>query len=254
MPAAPNPLSELTWGRAPASPRRRRAALGQVFFPAIYYCVILGFMLGTEAWNRIRRGESLLAQNWSENLLLYVSLAGFIVVPSLLLMRVSLRSQGQRLRDNWADYRMIGLSGRQMLRGVAGPGLLGVFLAALVHLLLFSGGLAVYRMQIGLQWSNDDWWLMGLLAASLCVILTSAATVEVALWAYTADRLPRTMAVLAFFFASPLLYPLFMNSNSANTLRAAAQAEILFLILKLFFARWIWRRACARLERESIEP
>lgn len=194
---------------------------------------------------------------------LFAFITSVIVFPTLLFTGAMRLHPPRVLRRNWIDYRIVGLGGREMLWGMAGPSLTGAFILAASHFVLLCFSHMLLIIQFEIDWLADNTWGMPLLAFSLSSSLVVGSVIDVSLWALTGRWYPRMIAVVLVLVLSPLLMMLFSVlslrwpwtfSGFSPYVIVTAFAELLLAPAKLLFAAWLWRRACASLEGDSLEP
>ena len=143
-----NPLSRWTWGVEPANRKRRRRADINI---GIHMCsYILCFLLFLFLGIRVTGGPSLYQAYQAGHLGSVTEISVVSAVFSLLIWCVLLlvirafnNSCARKLKANWEDYHLAGISGSQMLWGLGGSGIVGVFAAIAVHGIVFTAAVRV---------------------------------------------------------------------------------------------------------------
>ena len=254
---AANPLASLTWGTQPPNSRRRRRAWLAVCLPTSAYCLLVVaffFQLVPTIFFPAQRHA-----NWldPEMLLMSVIYSSMLALTCVLLASILLRSTrtgpARNVWINWPDYRLAGLTGRQMLRGLSGPGFVGLFSAAAFHIALYAvcmllAGLSDYR-----EFDADFWSMLVIgLAPAFALILYSY--LDLALWVLMPAPRARLVAATAITLAtSPLavfisFVILTANGSLMYVVYVFAAAEAGSWYFRMLIVRWLWLSAILRLD------
>ncbi len=169
-------------------------------------------------------------------------------VPSTLLILVGLalrRRETIILKRNWEEFRMAGLSPRQILLGLAAARIRGGLLYLLFSILLL-GYVAWLNFSESL-----DWILTLVVYLDYCLLVPMAAVLDVTLW--TRPVLARIAAIFLLVATMPLFFlPLFEIAGDAYRLPAdeyfIPSLGWLWFIARLLLISFLWHRTLRRLE------
>lgn len=247
-PFGQNFLEEQAWGRFPKSRRRRRMALRSLLTCTLLYVGLLA-MVAT-----IFTVISLKTQGRVDDalpgILTYFSFfvgAWFCAVAPF---QVENRfSNARQLLANQHDYRLAGMTGRGMLRGIAAPQLAGAKLFAVVHLVIVSGFLAYVSENV-----NNVPRRLAMIVIGIPVVILIASVFDVfvgtrfnlAQWRYP-GRGFRSLKTACFVFSSPFTVmvccPFLFRFSSQSTIETLLFVEIALLVIRWRWAAAEWRRA-----------
>ncbi|MEN6626387.1 MAG: hypothetical protein ABFD69_09190 [Candidatus Sumerlaeia bacterium] len=205
MPTRPNYLAAMIWGRRPKSARRRRRAWSCRYGPTTSYLVIFGIILTVglliaSAFGIVAEEEFVTV--YCASLLTAAFFLGAIYCIALPFMLENRFSNARVLQANCHDYRLAGMSGREMLNGLAGPQLAGIKLFAKVYVgVVFSIGAVSTAVQ-------PD-FLRGMLTFSMLLIpflldLIAGSYFHLTLWTKYPSKPQRLLMTAVFVFSSPV--------------------------------------------------
>ena len=249
---AANPLALLTWGTQPPNSRRRRRAWLAVCLPTASYCLFLmafyfqwvpaSLMPSGMVWNR----------QVPENLLELATISSALTMSYLLAASIVVRSlrgrPARQLRINWPDYRLAGLTGRQMLRGLGGPGFAGFSYATEVHLIVYAVCMLLYGLFVEF---DSDFWAILVLGLAPAFAFSLYPIVDVAFWVLMPSTLARLIGSTAITIATgPMMVftGFWIVAGSGSFVYLIAVAEVVSWPIRMLLVRWLWRKAIRRLD------
>ncbi len=237
-----NPLARLTWGVEPRNLLRRRRALVSLLWPSLLW---LALAAGLGFFN---------VRGILEVYFAISSAAGFLVACIALLQTGIGSRQAHRLRENWDDYTLAGLTPEQIVLGLGGPRLAGLYLLAL---LLFLPGVGMATKE---GWGDSDLIYILIIFYVTPIYLLLLAPFELALWALVKSSWLRLVYLalaslltspLYFFIAALVLSQIFGGFIMPNIDEVYAfVAELISWPLRLIFVILFWRWGMRRLEAQ----
>jgi hypothetical protein len=178
-----------------------------------------------------------------------VFITALVAVPIDLLLLLTPRSDSApavRLIANWSDYHLAGLSGRQMLRAVAGPAITAHIVLGLTQGLLMCAFIII-RLP-AMETPETLWWAcvsLGLLGAYWTAALPP---LSISLAVCAASRHAQILIFALFVGASPLLAALALSAFGHRVeWPQAATWEMFSWLPRLALVVWLWERAASLL-------
>lgn len=204
MVTRPNYLAAWMWGVHPPSARRRRRALACYLVPTLLYLALIGagalffVVVDSPDWEMHNTDW----KAYFSQLLLFSWGLGFLFCLVLPFRMENRRSNARLLQANLHDYRLTGLSGREILTGLAAPQLAA-------HQLFIKTYAVVMMVWVAIL---APFSVVGLLVAILLAIswlasyfnLVYGGRYNLSLWPTTPSRVARALKTAALIFTCPL--------------------------------------------------
>ncbi len=205
MVTRPNYLAAWMWGVHPPSARRRRRALACYLVPTLLYLAVVGagaLLIPIEHADTYQGTPVTYWDEYFELLLLFSWGLGFLFCLVLPFRMENRRSNARLLQANLHDYRLTGLSGREILTGLAAPQLAA-------HQLFIKTYAAVMMVWVAIlaMFSIEDVFVAIPLAISWLASyfnLVYGGRYNLSLWPTTPSRVARALKTAALIFTCPL--------------------------------------------------
>lgn len=188
-----NPVWRLTWGREPASPRRRRRAWIALVGPsAVSLLLFLSLLSYMKMDHRFASAD---------NIVFFAALLTSLMMTPLVLIRRVMAPVPSLLRPESRDeLTMAGLTGRDRLWGANSPGLCGVALAGLAQVVLLPL-FFTYSFMGDKNVGHAEYVFLMLFFITLpTFLMVAGAFLEAALRGLTLSRLARAAGIGALIF------------------------------------------------------
>lgn len=254
--AEPNIIALQAWGKFPQSRRRRKQAMRSflartlIFLGVLVVGVIIsGFIIATSP--RHFRVDGL-----GSTFFCLVMGIGFLFCLATPFQMENRFSGGRALRANFHDYHLAGVSGRDILMGMAGPQIAGILLFAIIY-----GVAVVATFLIACQLERSGPGRELFIAFTLIVLIAESSLIvgglyAIAQWTRYSEKSLRLFKTGSFMLFNPFLitsaacvivpkYRLFPYYNSTL---------IIYMIAATSLAIWVmvaakaWRAAIRRLQ------
>lgn len=245
MATRPNYLAAQAWGYRPKSIRRRRSALLAYLGPSIFYLFSIAGLYAITS-----RLFPLSIPVITRFVIAW--LTGVLHCTLLPLMLENRYGNTRLLRTNYHDYRLAGISGREMLKGLAAPQLAGIQLFAWVYAITL--GLLGFLGICNIADQMAGYIVMGAFSFAASVYnLLVGAHYYLAQWAICANKPTRILKTLALMFTCPItlctfcpplvfLFPIWFF------------LQIISILRRSMYAEGVWNRAQALLDGNDYEP
>ncbi len=241
-----NPLADLELGWSPRSSRRRRHALIRILAPTFLAVAAFATLFITAT----------ASNEPASPVEIYLFSALITHIPFTLLILAALplrRREPIPLKRNWDDYRMAGLSARQILIGLASARLHGARLYTFYSLLLI-GYVVWIILEDEMPSSSDDlFYSVSFLVVCLdyCLVVPMTATLDLTLW--TRPVLARAAAVILMAATTSLWVNILFHTLWEMLDWPAEEFFTPLFILPWFLARlllisFIWHSTLRRLD------
>lgn len=214
MSRQPNPITRQIWGIEPRSPKRRTKLILLIGLELVVYVAVFAFiaslLLRSEGWPQ---HQVSLRMFW-EMMAVATGFAGFILALRLI-SRIAIWDRlRRRLHDNWQEWHLSEIAGRQMLFGLGSPAIVTAVLITLLHLgacaftsiyFFRDRGFVAFFQSVRAGGANADMWsgATALLMIGFALLIIQPLNMAGVAWGW--GRPKRVVCILLFVFIGPLL-------------------------------------------------
>ena len=251
-----NPLSRLTWGIEPKSRRRRLKVLRVVLLPPLaligLYSLFLFGILPVPFESEVQSTDLSEIDNIGDfcelNRFLLLG-AIYLWAPLVLIVRGLQMRSVHHLVVNREDYRLAGLSGRQILWPTMGPWFLGLVAAMILYTPVCLATTLYFVVDQGGRVTNETWFWVAVFYSPVFSIL-ALAFLDTALLAFAPHVLSRLFDLISTgFLTSPAWIFLIAALTGVWWIdRDVVHAEFITWPIRGLIVAWVWHRAIRKLE------
>lgn len=246
MVTRPNYLKTMVWGRRPKSAKRRRAAMWCCLRPSLLYlgCIALSVPI-FQYTNILDEDEK------SLGVLFCAWLFGIIGCNFMPFLLEKSFGNASILQANFHDYRLAGISGRDMLTGLAAPQLAGI------KIFVATYGLSFFVLWLWIGWGSDKAIFAGIVGAiptaAAIYNLLAGSHYSLAQWAICPKKANRVLKTAGFIFACPITLCTFCPILIVGFLLWVPLQFASYVMRNVYFEN-AWDRAQALLDGTGEEP